>query len=159
MRLDLELICFIATQRPEWQVVLVGPEDDVFKTSKLHQLPNIHFLGAKPPILLPAYVHSFDVCINPQALNQMTMGNYPRKIDEYLAAGKPVVATLTEAMQVFAEVTFLCCEKEDYIPAIHTALSEKNDNLVKQRIKLAQSHTWQNSVELLYQAISEIKIN
>jgi hypothetical protein len=33
-------------------------------------------------------------------LNETTKGNYPRKIDEYLAMGKPVVATKTIAMDI-----------------------------------------------------------
>ncbi len=42
---------------------------------------------------LPGYIQHFDVCINPQKLNPITIGNYPLKVDEYLAMGKPVVAT------------------------------------------------------------------
>ncbi|HAI83429.1 MAG TPA: glycosyl transferase family 1, partial [Chitinophagaceae bacterium] len=87
-----------ATAKPEWSLVLVGPEDEAFKQSALHQLPNVHFLGSKQPEALPEYVAAFDVCINPQLLNEVTIGNYPRKVDEYLAMGKPVVATQTEAM-------------------------------------------------------------
>ncbi|RZL11927.1 MAG: glycosyltransferase family 1 protein, partial [Hymenobacter sp.] len=97
-RLDIELLRYLAEQRPQWSIVLVGPEDDDFRASALHQLPNVHFLGQKPTGQLPDYVQHFDVCLNPQLVNQLTIGNYPRKVDEYLALGKPVVATRTEAM-------------------------------------------------------------
>jgi hypothetical protein len=36
-----------------------------------------------------------------QLSNNLTIGNYPRKIDEYLAMGKPIVATSTKTMQMF----------------------------------------------------------
>ncbi|HSN60142.1 MAG TPA: hypothetical protein VLR49_04355, partial [Ferruginibacter sp.] len=65
LRLDINLLIAIAEQRPLWNLVLVGPEDSDFKKSKLHTLPNVFFLGPKEPTELPAYVHYFDVCINP----------------------------------------------------------------------------------------------
>ncbi|MEJ7660034.1 MAG: hypothetical protein WKG07_10660 [Hymenobacter sp.] len=43
-----------------------GPEDEAFRRSPLHQLPNVFFLGTKPPQQLAAYLHYCDVCLNPQ---------------------------------------------------------------------------------------------
>jgi glycosyltransferase involved in cell wall biosynthesis len=153
-RLDMEVIHFIAVQKPDWNIVLVGPEDDHFKRSNLHQLPNISFLGSRQAKELPSYIHSFDVCINPQLLNQMTIGNYPRKIDEYLAAGKPVVATKTEAMEMFSEQVYLCTNKEEYITKIQEALDEPMKETRKEaRREMAKSHTWAASVNELYRSI------
>jgi teichuronic acid biosynthesis glycosyltransferase TuaH len=82
-RLDIDVILHIAEQYPDYQVVLVGPEDDVFRASKLHELKNVHFLGQKEVSELPGYINAFDICINPQVVNAITRGNYPRKIDSY----------------------------------------------------------------------------
>ncbi|MEO5943121.1 MAG: glycosyltransferase [Ferruginibacter sp.] len=153
-RLDIELIYFLGKNKPEWNIVLVGPEDDAFKNSLLHSLPNIYFLGSKPEKDLPGYVHFFDVCINPQLLNQMTIGNYPRKVDEYLAAGKPVVATKTEAMEMFLPLVYLCENNQEYLDKISLALSGKNDeDKIEQRKMMARSHTWEASVEKIYSVI------
>jgi glycosyltransferase involved in cell wall biosynthesis len=153
LRLDVEIIVHIASAKPDWQIVLVGPEDDIFKASHLHQIPNVHFLGFKPPNTLPAYINSFDVCINPQIVNEVTIGNYPRKIDEYLAAGKPTVATNTEAMGIFSEHVYLAKTKEDYVLLIDKAMAEQNYFLASSRKDFAMSHTWENSVEEIYKAI------
>ena len=154
MRLDLTLMETMARLKPEWQWVLIGPEDDVFKQSSLHQLSNVHFLGSKPVESLPDYVHRFDVCLNPQKVNQLTIGNYPRKVDEYLATGKPVVATRTETMEDFADCVYLCNGPEEYIQAIEKSLQEKdNQQLIQHRIRVARSHTWENSVQKMYDAI------
>jgi len=153
-RLDLEVLRYLSEQRPQWSIVLVGPEDDVFKASDLHSRPNVHFLGAKPTSELASYVQAFDVCLNPQAVNLLTVGNYPRKIDEYLALGKPVVATRTEAMRAFEQHTYLAESKEDYLTLIERALAEDTLSQQQRRREFAATHTWENSVARIYAAIA-----
>jgi len=150
LRLDIEVLSHIAKQNPEWSVVLVGPEDDTFKNSELHQLDNVYFLGAKKMEELPSYLFAFDAAINPQKLNEVTIGNYPRKIDEYLAMGKPTVATRTKAMEVFEEYTYLAETKEEYVSLIEKALQENNSELEASRELFARSHTWENNVKEIY---------
>lgn len=153
LRLDLDLIEHIANSKPEWNVVLIGPEDEAFKQSKLHQLTNVYFLGLKDTSELPAYLAKFDIAINPQILNEVTIGNYPRKIDEYLAMGKPTVATETKAMSIFKDYTYLGKTKEDYITLIEKALAENSAVKQQKRISYARSHTWENSVAEIYKAM------
>ncbi len=157
IRLNIELLAFIAGQRPDWTIVLVGPEDETFQASRLHHIHNIHFLGPKPVSELPDYINAFDVCLNPQTLNQVTVGNYPRKIDEYLAMGKPVVATRTEAMRIFEPYTYLADTGEDYVKLIQKALDDDSPALQEQRIKFASSHTWENSVKAICEAILAVR--
>ncbi|PQJ13174.1 glycosyl transferase family 1 [Flavipsychrobacter stenotrophus] len=156
IRLDIALLEYIAKQQPEWNIVLVGPEDDEFRASNLHNIPNVHFLGGKDPSVLPAYINAFDVCLNPQIVNQVTIGNYPRKIDEYLAMGKPTVATATEAMSIFAEHTYLASNKEEYVTLIAKALAEDSMPLQNARREFASTHTWENNVKEIYKAVNEI---
>ncbi len=155
LRLDIQLLEFIARERPQWQLVLVGPQDEEFKASALHQMNNVHFLGNKRPDQLPAYIKGFDVAINPQAINDITIGNYPRKIDEYLAMGKPIVATKTVAMEMFSEHVYLAKTHDDYVQMIELALSEDARKHYRQRTAFAQSHTWENNVAAIYQAIDQ----
>ncbi len=158
LRLDIELLAYIAKQKKDWNIVLVGPEDETFKESILHTIDNIKFLGNKPMDSLPTYIKGFDVCINPQVLNEITIGNYPRKIDEYLAMGKPIVATYTKAMKMFEAYVYLGKTKEDYIKLIENALKEDLEEIIKKRIEFANSHTWPNSVKNIYKAI-ELALN
>lgn len=154
-RLDINLLQHIASNKKEWNIVLVGPADEAFKNSELTKMPNVYFLGSKSQQELPAYVHAFDVCINPQLLNQMTIGNYPRKVDEYLAAGKPVVATKTETMEMFGDNAFLCNNGDEYIAAIEIALKEQTiPEKVAARKAMGMAHTWEASVEQLYSLIN-----
>lgn len=156
IRLDMELLEYIAQQRPDWNIVLVGPEDNEFLQSSLHNLPNVTFTGSRNIADLPAYINAFDVCVNPQLLNEVTIGNYPRKIDEYLAVGKPVVATATDAMSVFADHVYLGKGKEDYVRLIDRALTENSEARTEARRTFASSHTWENSVGEIYNAIKAV---
>jgi glycosyltransferase involved in cell wall biosynthesis len=154
LRLDIDLLVHIAIQKPEWSVVLVGPEDEIFKNCALHQMPNVYFLGSKDSNELPSYIKGFDICTNPQIVNDITIGNYPRKIDEYLAMGKPVVATDTKAMEMFNQHVYLGKTKEDYVKLIELALAEHSNSKSNQRIAFAKSHTWENNVKDIYNAIT-----
>jgi len=152
MRLDAEIIDLIAESFPKCSIALVGPVDSFFEKSNLKKHKNIYFLGGKSPETVPSYISSFDICINPQLINLLTIGNYPRKIDEYLAVGKPVVATKTDGMVMFKEHVFLCDSKEDYVKMISFILSDKDcfsEAEKKRRIDFALLHTWENSIGFL----------
>lgn len=116
----------------------------------MHQIDNVIFPGRKDPDELPAYVKGFDVAINPQAVNEITDINYPLKIDEYLALGKPVVATKTTFMEYFKNHTYLANDAGGYVKMIDHALKENDNAKVKSRIAFANEHTWENFVDKIY---------
>jgi len=153
VRLDVTIIEHIARSFPEFTVLLVGPEDEGFQASKLHDINNVVFLGPKPVDELPNYINSFDVCINPQLLNPVTIGNYPRKVDEYLAVGKPTVVTATKTMESFKEHVYIAETKEDYVKLIMKALNDNTPKRIDARIAFASEHTWENSVKLMSEQI------
>lgn len=157
LRLDIKVLEHITICRPKWSIVLVGPEDETFIASSLHQYKNVYFLGNKTSDELPSYLNQFDVAINPQVLSPVTIGNYPRKIDEYLAMGKPTVATKTEAMSVFADYTYLAENEEEYITLIEKALQEDNDQIRQKRKEFASEHTWENNALEIFRAIETVK--
>ncbi|MDJ1479673.1 glycosyltransferase [Cytophagaceae bacterium YF14B1] len=153
-RLDISLLERLADAKPDWSFVLVGPEDPAFKVSRLHQKKNVYFTGTKPPSQLPAYLQHLDVCINPQLVNELTIGNYPRKIDEYLGMGKPVVATDTRAMEMFADYVYLAKNSDEYIVLLEKALIEDNHAQALARTAFAKGHTWEASAQAMYDALN-----
>lgn len=156
-RLSIPLLTEIAQKKPEWSLVLVGPEDENFKAACMHNLPNVHFLGSKSPESLPSYIKGFDVAINPQKINEATIGNYPRKIDEYLVMGKPTVASATKAMEYFQDYTYLGETAEDYLQLIEKAMSENSSFLEEKRKAFGRAHTWENNVKAIYESIAKAK--
>ena len=150
LRIDADLIYELAKSRPQYSFVLVGGEDDYFKQHPLHQQNNIYFVGKVNEEEVPGYIAQFDVCMNPQLLNETTIGNYPRKIDEYLALGKPTVATRTITMSIFDSCVRNCSGVEEYKTAIDEALASNSSQEISKRIELAHSHSWENSVQKIY---------
>ncbi|MCX6248513.1 MAG: glycosyltransferase [Bacteroidetes bacterium] len=159
LRLDLGIIRYLALENPQWSIVLIGPEDKAFRESDLHTMKNVYFLGNKSPEQLPEYVNCFNVAINPQKLNELTIGNYPRKIDEYLALGKPVVALKTDAMSVFAGHTYLATTREEFVDCIKRAIDENTPEREKLREVFARDHSWENNVKEIYRAMEVVMGN
>jgi len=158
MRLSIDILVHIAKTRSDWSLILVGPENEDFKNSDLHKLDNVYFLGYRPKIEAPSIIKGFDVALNPQVINEITIGNYPLKTDEYLALGKANVATSTDFMEdFFAEYSYLANTKEDYVELIQKALDEDSPQKAKERIKFAKSHTWTNVVGKIYDEIEKLK--
>ena len=92
-RIDIELIDYLAEQRPEWTFLLIGRV-----AIPPHLLPgrsNIHFIGKRPYESLPSYGRIFDATIIPYRQNRFNFHANPLKLREYLAMGKPVVSVRT----------------------------------------------------------------
>ncbi len=91
-RLDQDVIRSLSSLVPDGSVVLVGKElDDAM--APLRSLPNVHVL---PPVSrgeIAAAVHSANVCILPHQRTPLTEAMSPLKLYEYVAGGRPVVAT------------------------------------------------------------------
>src|SRR5262249_51154926 len=104
-KIDFELIERAAALSPAWQFVFIGDEREGQGSAAIARLrarPNVHFLGWRPYALLPKYLRGIDVALLPQRLNDYTRAMFPMKYFEYLAAGKPVVATPLPALAEFA---------------------------------------------------------
>ena len=157
-RLDISLIENISKNLKRGSLVLIGPEDDGFLKSALHQIPNVHFIAKKKTEIVPSYLRYFDVCINPQLLNEITLGNFPLKIVEYLAMGKPIVGTATNTMkEVFSNHTYLALTPAEFHIQIAKAIAEDNEVHKVERIKFSKNFSWKKVAANLLEVIRKIE--
>jgi glycosyltransferase involved in cell wall biosynthesis len=117
--LDVELMAEVASALAHWDFVLIGPvQTDV---AKLRCLPNVHFLGAKAHGALPAYVQHWQVSLLPFRDSPQIRACNPLKLREYLAVGKPVVATDFPALDGYRAVVQVASSAAGFCEAISVA--------------------------------------
>jgi UDP-galactopyranose mutase len=91
-RFDANLVERIASLRPDWHLVLVGPVVKI-DPATLPQKDNIHYLGGKTYRELPTYLAGWDIAFMPFALNESTHFISPTKTPEFLCGGKQTIST------------------------------------------------------------------
>lgn len=135
----------------EFHVVLVGANQYYSPPIKGER---IHILPHKDYSYLPYYLSQFDVTIVPFKLTQMIEGCDPIKFYEYLAAGKPVVATHMSELMKFSDVAYFA-DIYDVNEKIQQAFLE--DDLDKQvkRMEVAKANSWDARVETMLKHIGE----
>ncbi|MES2803736.1 MAG: glycosyltransferase family 1 protein [Bdellovibrionota bacterium] len=89
-QLNFDLLTDIADYRPSWNIILIGPMVGSCYND-LPRRPNIYFFGRKDYKYLPHYFAGWDVTIAPY--KQDKNSNTTTQMYEYLATGRPVVAT------------------------------------------------------------------
>jgi glycosyltransferase involved in cell wall biosynthesis len=155
-RSDFELLYKTAVHHRDKVFVFVGPiNGDEHISSGLSGLPNVFFIGAKPLEELPAYLQYFDCCIIPYKMNTLTASIYPLKINEYLAAGKPVVATnFSEDIYSFRFQAHVTDTQEEFIHAIDKAIEENVINKKIARMEAAAANSWEKRVEEFWEIVT-----
>lgn len=152
-QLDLALLERLASARPNYSFVLVGPVMNVAgKESQLHALrllPNVHWLGGKPASELPAYMQHFDVCIMCYEVNGYTRYIYPLKLNEYLATGRPTISSPIETVQGLSEVVSVAGDDAQWLAALDHSLSDAATaaTAVDARRTFAKGNDWDTLVE------------
>ena len=143
-KLDIDLLCAVAREKSNWQFVLIGPigrGDPSTDVSKLQALSNIHLLGERAYSELPRYVKAFDACLIPFNRNESTRGSLPMKFFEYLATGKPVIATNLPTLAEFREYFYRVDTVAEFSAALDAALREPREAAAK-RIEIARQYSW-----------------
>lgn len=126
-KVDFELLMNIATERPDWQIVLIGEEregQNNLTLKKLNDMGNVHFLGYKKYNELPAYLRGFDVGLLPTLVNSYTDSMFPMKLYEYLSSGLRLVSTGISITSCYnLEGIFIASSNTDFILQIESCLS------------------------------------
>ncbi len=159
-RLDLTLLAMIADERPDWQLVLLGPVVKI-DPSSLPQRPNIHWLGQKSYDELPSYLAGWNVALIPFALNASTRFISPTKTLEYMAAGKPIVSSaIHDVVRPYGEAGVVAIADHDtFVRAIEKALRSRDDRaeqIAADAIVAATSwdRTWRKMNDLIVRRAS-----
>jgi glycosyltransferase involved in cell wall biosynthesis len=148
--IDFELLEYLARERPEWSLVLIGPllsllEEDRERFGRLVSYQNVYYVGFQPPDRLPTYIRRCDVTLMPYRLGPLTMHGDSLKLYEYLACGKPVVSTDIPSARRFRGLIEIARNREDFLRAIQRSLEEPSESKGA-RIREAELHSWDRRI-------------
>ncbi|MGE5599151.1 MAG: glycosyltransferase [Bacteroidota bacterium] len=141
---DLDLLATVAEAQPDWQLVMIGPAQHGLV---LPERPNIHWLGPRDYRLLPMYLQGLSVMLIPFHRNEVTDHTNPIKMWEYLAAGKPIVATMLPEIPEIPGVIWQCETPEEFIEGCASALGLMQDPVRSEEIScraraVARANSW-----------------
>jgi UDP-galactopyranose mutase len=161
-RFDIELLKAVASQRPDWHFIMIGPVVKIHPKS-LPKLPNIHYLGPKKYDELPTYLANWDIALLLFARNESTQFISPTKTPEYLAAGKPVISTsIRDVVRPYGDLQLvkIADTPQDFIRAgvdIFANANEDSDRLARVDNFLrgiSWDKTWQQMSKLIDGAVA-----
>jgi len=120
-RVDARALRAAARRSPQATFVVLGPVMDR-DPDEFRDVPNLRFFGAVPYAELPGHVCHFDLCILPYVVDESTRNINPLKLKEYLASGKPVIASpLPEALRLAEYLTV--AGSDEFPQAVASALA------------------------------------
>ena len=153
---DWDLWKTAAAKKPDWSFVLIGypygcAEADIVRHASENE--NVFFLGRKPYAELPTYLACADVATIPFLLNDVTHACSPLKMFEYMAAGKPIVATPMRATLDFKSV-LSGDGAQAFVECLEQAVEKRADPEYLATLKSeAEANTWQSRARALLDAV------
>jgi glycosyltransferase involved in cell wall biosynthesis len=143
-RTELTLLCAVAARRPDWDLLLVGPEYPAgyVRASGILELPNVRWAGELPNAQVPAFLQSLDVCLMPHIDNAYTRSMAPLKIYQYLGSGRPIVSTAVAGIEFAGEHVRVATDTAGFVAHVQDHLDHDRPELSAARIELVRTATW-----------------
>ncbi len=144
---DVDSVIEAARRRPGYTFVLIGPSGDAETLTRLMSISNIIYLGEKPYHELKNYLAFFDVALIPFKINNLTRYVNPTKVYEYLAMGKPVIASPLPPLSELDNQIRYYTNGEELVNAIDDFLHNPPD--AHELRRAAELNTWSKRLEQL----------
>ncbi len=133
-----------------------GTEGDVANyRSNFSSFANIHFVGHRPHVEMPLWQHASDVLVLPNTAHEKLSTHYtsPMKLFEYMASGRPIVASRIPSIEeVVSEREVFFAHPDDPI-SFARVIEETLSNSDKARKRamsahaLASQYSWKSRAE------------
>ncbi|MGC4770468.1 glycosyltransferase [Micromonospora sp. DT44] len=139
---DAHLVAEVARAHPEWTFLLIGPSTRAGRAPLTH-LSNVHLVDPVGFAEVPNILRACDVTIIPYRVGSLVDYVHPKKCYEYLALGKPVVATPLPALHALADVITLAGDATGFAAAVGDALDGAGvPEQAARRRAVAVRNTW-----------------
>ena len=144
-------------------IVGCGEDEDRLKHLSIESglASHIVFGGLHPYAALVDIIRSSDICINPFELNAITRDILPTKLFQYLACGKPVIATELPGTLPFLsgeEHGMVYCSLDRFIDGINRLLDDpkRREELGRRGVEITRAkYEWSRIAETMVAWIGE----
>ena len=157
-RIDLDLVEYCVQTMDDVTFQFVGEVHEPAIIQRLSKYPNVVFTPPKQPADLPAVLAKMTAAMIPFVCNPHTYTIYPLKINEYLAAGLPVVSTPFSLLDDFEGVVALAASPADFAQALRISLNDSSTTRVDERILMAKNNSWKHRAEEFEAVIKKMMI-
>jgi len=156
-RLDYPLLEYLISNLPDVEFHFIGRIMLPDGAALLQKYKNVIIAGPKNVTELPQYVKHFSVGIIPFRCSEFSKTVYPLKINEYLAAGIPVVTTNFGYLDEFKNIVSIAENAEAFTAFVINEMQQ--DSLEKKRARqaVARLNSWENRAEEFAQVITELE--
>jgi glycosyltransferase involved in cell wall biosynthesis len=153
-RIDYELLAQLADST-SGSVVMVGPWTKV-DPATFPRRGNLHWLGRREYAGLPAYAKAFDVCLMPFAMNEATRFINPTKALEYMATGRPIVATpVDDVVSQFTDIVTIAPDAAEFIAGAEGAAAHPSRGRIGRGLARVRRNSWESIVAQLEEHIAD----
>lgn len=147
-RLDVELLHRILEKHPEYDILIIGRDEENILEA-LHFYPNFFHQPWLQPDEIKSVLPMVDILINPQLKNDYTNANSPRKILEYLSFGKPVIVTETDFIKHQNPPVHIANTYEEFVAQVQYCMGQpKVSELSEQRIQYSKKYEWDSVINM-----------
>jgi glycosyltransferase involved in cell wall biosynthesis len=121
-KIDRELLRYLAEQRPNWQIVLVGSTHANPEILELDVYPNVHFVGVVRYPEVRAWINEFDVALVPHRDTEQTRSMNPLKVLVYCSLGVPVVSANVQNLGDFENFVYMADSHQAFLEQVENAI-------------------------------------
>jgi len=148
-RLDFHLLETAAGALSEGTLVVAGPASgrQAERLRILATLPNVVILGPVDPAAAPGVLKAFDIGLVPFSKTVAASFAYPLEVNEYLAAGLPVVASDFADLGDMAPHVRVAASSQAFAAALRDAATPSGPGKRLERSRFAAGNSWRRRAE------------
>lgn len=155
-RINIDLVEYCVRTMPDVEFQFIGEVHEPELPRRLETYANVTFIPPHQPADLPPILAKLSVGIIPFVCNAHTYTIYPLKINEYLAAGLPVVSTSFSILDDFGTIIELANTPDAFASALRRALSDTSEERIQQRVTMAQANSWEQRAHEFEAVIQQV---
>lgn len=154
-RMDVEYVQHLSCSLQTGSIILAGPTDE--PDSKLQALKNVYSVGSLKLSQLPILANEAAVLMMPYADLPVTRAMQPLKLKEYLATGKPVVASNLPANLEWQDCLDIARSPDEFVEKVKWRIQKGiSEQQKKARVRLSHE-SWKSKAELFAHWLSHDK--